>query len=288
MSALQVPEYRQANKGVRTVLLVGSLFVFAAGVPLYVGTAQTDRYFAWTIRPPLTAAFLGASYWASFLLGFLCARQRSWHRARLAVPGPLVFTVLTLVATLIHIDRFHFNSPQPVARLVTWAWLFIYIAVPVALAISLVPQLRTSGQDPPRLSPLPAAMRGFFMVLVITMGPLGLGLFVAPAATLALWPWMLTPLTARAVGAWLITIAVISVQTVSENDLERVRPGLMTMAALGALQAVALLRYPSSFPWASTAGGIYLLFLMGILLMGLYGWLFLHPRVVREPGFGEP
>ena len=89
--------------------------VLLAGVPLFVGSEQTDQYFAWTIRPPLTAAVLGALYWSAVPFVFLSAREREWANARLAVPGVLVFTTLGLIATVLHADRFHFTSTVFVA-----------------------------------------------------------------------------------------------------------------------------------------------------------------------------
>src|SRR5205823_914957 len=118
---------RPLTGGLRRLLLVASVLVFLAGIPLYLGTEQTDLYFAWTIKPPITAAFLGAAYWASCVLELLSARERVWARARLAVPALLVFTTLMLLATLLHLDRFHLNGSNIVARGVAWAWLAIYV-----------------------------------------------------------------------------------------------------------------------------------------------------------------
>jgi hypothetical protein len=50
---------RPLTGGMRGVFLVGSVLVFAAGVQLFVLTSRTDKWFAWTIHPNLTAAFLG-------------------------------------------------------------------------------------------------------------------------------------------------------------------------------------------------------------------------------------
>src|SRR5712692_507014 len=97
--------------GMRRLLYVASALVFISGVQLFVLTDHTDRFFAWTIHPGLTAAFLGGGYLASFFLEFLSARERVWAQARLAVPAVLTFTVLTLVVTLVHRDRFHFGDP---------------------------------------------------------------------------------------------------------------------------------------------------------------------------------
>jgi hypothetical protein len=74
------------------------------GVFTFLLSESTDRLFAWTIKPPLTAAFLGANYWAASFLAFLSARERVWARARITYAVSVVFTSLTLLATLLHLD----------------------------------------------------------------------------------------------------------------------------------------------------------------------------------------
>jgi hypothetical protein len=71
--------------GMRRLLYVNSVLVLVIGIPLYLLPDQTDRYFAGTIHPPLTAVVLGAGYWASFVLELLSARERLWARTRVAV-----------------------------------------------------------------------------------------------------------------------------------------------------------------------------------------------------------
>jgi hypothetical protein len=125
----------------RALLVIAGGLVFLAGAPLVLVPDQTARYFAWTIQPPMTAAFLGGSYWAACVFQLLSSRERVWARARLAIPAVLLFTILTLIVTLIHINRFHFDFPftDPDARpteaftvIGTWFWLAIYALVPLA------------------------------------------------------------------------------------------------------------------------------------------------------------
>jgi len=52
---------------IRLILYVASFLVLSVGLSLYLLSGQTETYFSWTINPPLTAAFLGAGYLASFL-----------------------------------------------------------------------------------------------------------------------------------------------------------------------------------------------------------------------------
>jgi len=253
------------------MLLVASALVFLAGVPLFVGTEQTDRYFAWTVLPPITAAFLGASYWASCIFELAAARQHTWARARVAVPAVLIFTTLTMVVTLAYLDRFHLFSPEAWARLVTWSWLAIYLGVPVMLGFLLVGQLREPGSDPPRIAPIPIGLRWLSAGQAGIMLLVGAALLLDPAIASWLWPWKLTALTARAVGAWLIGFGVAAAQATMEGDFDRIRIGLVTYVSLGALQLLAVARYSSAFQWVRPASWFYVGFLLSILGLGLVG-----------------
>lgn len=104
----------------RRVLYFSSALVISVGLSLYLLSESTETFFSWTIQVPLTAAFLGSGYLSSFILEFLAAREPVWARSRIAMPAVLVFTILTLIATLIHLDKFHFNAPQILTAAGTW------------------------------------------------------------------------------------------------------------------------------------------------------------------------
>lgn len=257
---------RPLTVGMGRMLLVASVLVFTVGIQLFVLTEQTDRYFAWTINPPLTAAFLGAAYWASFLLEFLAARERTWAYARVAVPAVLVFTTLTLVATLLHLDRFHLDS------VFGWVWVAVYAVVPPLMLALLVHQLRAPGRDPARAAPLASWLRLALGLQAALLLLFGAALFVAPLAAAPLWPWMLTPLTGRAVGAWLLGLGVAAAHMARENDYQRDRVALAAYALLGVLELLALARYAGALDWAEPRAWVYLLFLVSVLAVGVAGW----------------
>lgn len=102
--------HKPLTPAMKRLLIVAGVLVALAGVQLFVFPERTDRYFAWTIEPPLTATFLGASYWASVVFQFGAARSRVWANARIAVPTVFVFTTATLIVTLVHLDRFHLGT----------------------------------------------------------------------------------------------------------------------------------------------------------------------------------
>ena len=253
----------------RRLLWVAGLLVLLAGIPLFVFSEQTATYFAWTIDVPLTAAFLGAAYWASVAFEWLAARESAWANARVAVPSVFVFTTLTLMASLAHIDLFHFDSSFELrTRLVAWAWLAIYVTVPVAMVALWIAQRRARGEDPPRVSRLPTWLTALLAVQAAVMLALGAYLFLAPESAASLWPWPLTALTGRAVGAWVFSIGIAAAHSVWENDARRLRLGAVGYAAIAVLELVALARFRSTVDWGEPEAVLYVLFLLGVLVTG--------------------
>src|SRR2546425_2407675 len=157
---------RPLTPWMRYLLYAASLLVFLAGLQLTVFSEQTATYFAWTVTPPITAAFLGAAYWAAVPVEVIAARQSSWAGARVAVPSIWLFTTLTLVVTLIHVDKFHFSSPIASAQGAAWFWLAIYAGVPVAIGLIAWHQTRVAGGDPPRGTAPPQWMQ----IIVLVQG----------------------------------------------------------------------------------------------------------------------
>jgi hypothetical protein len=272
MTIVQAHPPKKLSKGMRLILLAASILVLSAGVDLTFFTEQTATFFAWTIQIPITAAFLGAGYLASFLLEFLACREKTWDRARVAVPSVLIFTILTLITTILHLDKFHLNSPVFSAMEAAYLWLAIYIAVPIALLTLLIIQIRLKGSTPTRKEPIHTTMRLVLVAQGIIMLVTGMILFLSPSTASSFWPWELTPLTSRAIGAWLLGIAVIALHMTWENDHQRNRIAYLSYATLGILQAATLVRYPGEFNFSTASGWIYLLIVISIIPTGLYGW----------------
>jgi len=101
----------------------------------------------------------------------------------------------------------------------------------------------------------------------------GVGLFLAPDVVKQVWPWGLTPLTARAIGAWLIGIGFAAFHASRENDFLRIRPLAGGYIAFAVLQFIAVARYAGDVNWSAPSAWVYLAFLGSILPVGLYAWL---------------
>lgn len=275
-----VPEdarIRPVVPAMRWLLIVAGLLVLGAGNSLFIFSEQTDEYFAWTIGNPLTAAFLGAAFWSSCALELISAREQVWSRARLAVPAVLLFTILTLIATLLHLDKFHDSW-------IAWVWVATYLIVPPVFLVVLWMQRQEPGIDEPRSFPLPGWLRGLSIVQGIVLIFVGEGLMLAPNDAMTLWPWPLTELTARAIGAWLIGLGIIAVQAAWENDYLRVRASGFAAILLAALEGVALARFPDTVDFGSVEAIIYICALVVVAVVGVASVLG-NQRAIREsPG----
>lgn len=258
------------STGLRWLLFVSGLLVFLAGIQLFVFSERTDEYFAWTIQPPVGAAFLGAGYFAAMAMEWVAVRERAWVSARLVSVTILFFASLTMVATVAHLDRFHFDGPTPGTVAVTWAWMVIYGAVPPLMALCLLVQRRMPGADPPRRAPMPAWFKAVFGCHALVMVFLGAPMFVYPIATgQALWPWELTPLTGRAMAAWLLGMGFAGLVALWEDDWARLRPVAVSFLLLVVLQLITVVRYVDAFGWGRPRSWLYLLYLADMLALGL-------------------
>ncbi|MGZ4692204.1 MAG: hypothetical protein ACXWA3_01130 [Acidimicrobiales bacterium] len=253
----------------RALLWVAGVLVLLAGTQLFVFTERTATYFAWTINPPLTAAFLGAAYWSAAAFEWSAATRRVWADARVAVPAVFAFTVLTLIATLVHLDKFHLGSSFDAGtQAVTWIWIAIYTIVPVLMLVLWVRQSRAPGIDPPRTRRLPSWLRVVVAAQALALLMVGVGLFLAPHQTADLWPWTLTPLTARAVGAWSFSLGLAAAHVLVEDDARRIQPAAIAYLIFGGLELVSVLRYADDGDWSGPAGVAYLVFLVSSVVTG--------------------
>ena len=273
---------KQTTSGIRLILYIASFLVLSVSFSLFFFPEDTATYFSWTINPPLTAAFLGAGYLSSFLLEFLSAKEKVWAKARPAIPAVWVFTFLTLIVTLLHIDRFHFDSALLITTVGTWVWLAVYISVPIAMGILWIHQVRQSGGDPPRVASLPRWLLLALLLQGAIMFLIGGVMLVFPDLIIPVWPWGLSPLTGRAIGAWGVGIGIIALQATWENDWMRLFPTMVSYSLYGILQLFNILRFYSSIDWTVSAI-FYLVFITSIFLVGSFGmWRALSVKRLHE------
>jgi succinate dehydrogenase hydrophobic anchor subunit len=113
------PGLTNYSRFVLYVLVLPLLFI--AGVQLFVLSTQTETYFAWTFAAPFSAAFMGAGYWAAMFHAYSGARARGGNQrtSMAAADYPACYH------HLLHLDKFHLNSPLFITSFVTGVWIAV-------------------------------------------------------------------------------------------------------------------------------------------------------------------
>ena len=228
-------------------------FLVVAFVVLYPWPGGTDRLFAWHIQPMITAMVLGSAYLGGAYFFVRAARARSWHTVKAGFVPVAVFASLLGIATILHWNRFHHG------HVAFWLWMLLYFTTP--FLITLV-WLRNRQYDAPAnvdelLLPVLTArvIAAIGMLALVT----GLFLFLLPAEAMALWPWSLTPLTARVLGA-ISCLGVAGVGTLVDRRWSSARlpfqvAGVMLTAILVAgMRAHAEFDPGNGLTWLLAAG----------------------------------
>src|SRR5690606_18696736 len=83
---------------------------------------------------------------------------------------------------------------------------------------------------PPRRAPLPGPLRLVVAAQGMVFAVAGTALLAAPEAA-SWWPWDLTALTGRAIGAWLVSFGLAAFHSLAENCLMRLRPAVWAYVA---------------------------------------------------------
>ncbi|HRD78705.1 MAG TPA: hypothetical protein PK264_22660 [Hyphomicrobiaceae bacterium] len=253
----------------RLLMAAEAFFVLVAGATLYCLPAETNKYFAWTIQPSLTAAMLGAAYVAAFALQVSVLRQARMIEARVGMPAVSLFATLGLAATLLHIDRFHFQSPEPTARLFAIVWLLVYVLVPIVSVWLLRPWWRALWQNVPGREPLAGAMFWNLMILGMMLSLAGIIMLLSPQGVIPNWPWRLTPLTARMLGAWSVGIGFALIQAARLGDEAQVRPAAPAIIVLSVLSLIALARFSDQVAWGTVTAVVILVVLINLFVVAV-------------------
>ncbi len=254
-------------------------FLLAGGGVLYLFPGRTDHLWAWTARPNMTVLVMGAGYLGGAVFFLRAARSHRWHTLGIGLLGADVLATLLLIATVVHWDRFHHGNPA------FWIWTALYIVTPVLLPVLW---LRNRGHDPHVVEPGDRVPR----LVRLIVGGLGavqflgaLVVFVRPSILVRIWPWVLTPLTARTMAAFFAFIAVTWLAFLFEARWSALRIHVES-ATLGlGLVALATLLARGDLHHGPVPGWGFALFL-GVVLVGLI-WLLAAMRARTRRPAGE-
>lgn len=167
----------------------------AAFVILYGFPGDTGRLFAWAISPQLTPMVLASAYLGGAWFFVRVTRERRWAAVGAGFLAVCLFATLLGIATVLHWDRFTHG------HVAFWLWATLYFVAPPVVLVTWIANSRYAAParaDERRVAPVARAVIAGGGGLALVQGVV---LFVAPSVMIPLWPWQLTPLTCRVVGA---------------------------------------------------------------------------------------
>lgn len=222
---------------------VGVIQCFLAGffVLWFLLRPADGIYFAWPVKPVLTALFLGAGFSLRSYFGFHLWREKLWYKLRWCIHGDFVFLSVLFITTWWHIDEMNWHVTNQgeglrlFCLLIAHIWVLAYTFEPITVYL-----FSPHGKDkeaaeapiPPELSegPLLPELK-LVLLAVFYIGTLIAALFFFnPAFADTRWPWELNAMDARIMTAWPAACATWAITMYFMKDWAEVKIGVRALS----------------------------------------------------------
>lgn len=226
----------------RIVAVVVIPFLWLAFLILFFFPDQTGERFAWQITPHMTSLYIGAGYLGGSWLFVNMLSQKRWHRVHGGFLPITTFTWFMLFATLLHWERFSHG------KLGFTLWLILYVVTPFLVPFVWMKNRKADTSQPEESDVVvPSAMVWIMRIIgIIALGTVIVGFF-SPETLIRIWPWTLTPLTARIMCGWIALLGVGSFAISTDRRWTAWRIPMQSIFIWHALVLVAFFMKASDF-----------------------------------------
>lgn len=256
-------------------------FLAAFFVLWFLILPKAGIYFAWPVKPELTALFLGAGFILRSYFGYHLWRDKYWYTVRWSLYGDYAFLSVLFISTWWHISEmnWHLDGVSDGLRIfslvIVHVWLLAYTFEPLTIFLLHPRDAEANAPVPANLSegelqmPLKSALLAIFYVGTAMWALF----FFTPAFANIRWAWELNTFDSRIMSAWFAGSAVWSITMYFMKDWAEVKMGVraLTFLVLGWLGVwiYGSSRYPlNNTDIASRQGWAY-----GICLAIISVWL---------------
>ena len=267
---------------VSTRILAGVIipFLVLAFVVLFPDPADTS-VFAWQIKPSMSAMLLGSVYLggAYFFLRVVTAKR--WHEVGGGFISVATFASLMGIATILHWDKFIHSN------VAFWLWVALYFTTPfLVFAVFFHNHHEFASATGTELMLRPPSAAA-----IVVGGALAVAtsafLYLFPSTAVHIWPWPLTPLTARVLGA-IFALGLAGLGALRERRWSVVRLLFQVAGFMLVLILVAGVRAHNEFDSSNPLTWLFALGFVATALAMLACYLRMESRAARASGPAVP
>jgi NADH:ubiquinone oxidoreductase subunit K len=253
-----------------------------ASTVLVLFPGHTNDLWAWRIRAHMSSFALAVPYTAGiYFFGRLLLDGR-WHRFAAGFLPVGTFVTAEGIATIVHWDLFTRDRPP------FWLWTFLYLTTPF-----IVPALwwrnRTTDPGTPEDDDveLPRVARVGFLVAGVCQMTIAGFLLVFANTAVDIWPWPLTPLTARSTAGW-FAFGLVGLMLARERRWSAARVVIEAMMIGFAIALIGVVRAWDEFDRGRVATWVFLPTVAAALILMLLLYVVMErerfTRRRRAPG----
>jgi hypothetical protein len=234
-------------------------FLVVAFAVLYPWPSDTGRLFAWHIVPTMTPMVLGSAYLGGAYFFIRAASASHWHTVKGGFVPVTVFASLLGIATIVHWTKFTHD------HVAFWLWAGLYFTTPFLVLAAWLRNRRLDRRVSAEDLLLPAGATwslAFVGAAAVVSGAL---LYLWPAAAMRVWPWSLTPLTARTLGA-VLCLGVAGLGAPIDRRWAAARVPLQAALVMVVLMFVAGLRAHAEFDAGNALTWVFLVGFIGVIV----------------------
>ncbi len=243
-------------------IFVIPFLVVAFGI-LYILPFETEKLFAWKIQPTMSAMMLGAAYAGGIYFFIGVVRSKYWHKIKVGFLPVISFASMLGIATILHWDRFNHNHISFIA------WAGLYFTTPFILFfVWLRNKTQDSGLVDNQEILIPSLVRSIIGAIGGVTLIISLFLFIEPSIMIAQWPWALTPLTSRVMGAMFALPGFVGLGIALDARWSSAKIILQSQSFSILFILLAAIRAQNEFDWTQIASWLFVGGL-GIMLAGI-------------------
>src|SRR6185436_1939534 len=238
---------------------------------------QNGIYFAWPVKPELTATFLGAGFILRSYFGYHLWRDKYWYTLRWSMNGDFAFLGTLFVTTWWHASEMNWHIQgisdglRIFSLIIAHIWVIAYTFEPLTVFLLHPRDAEANAPVPSEFAEgaIQPVMKNALAATFFLGAAFWAILFIAPAFANTRWPWELNAFDSRIMSAWFAGTSVWSVTMYFMKDWAEIKIGVRALMLFLLCEFVVWLvaapRYPSNHTAIAAKQGLTYEVALGVM-----------------------